>query len=142
MTDASLHDSIFVGAFFTETILRSCNTSKAHFDRGHFRKTHLEGVTFSDCWLDGAYFDEARLVRTDYYEASLSNASFTDSHFERANLRDVDLSQVRNLTWRQLAGAAINDRTCLPCELEPTRSVMVEGFFIRSDGDLMEQAER
>jgi len=77
--------------------------------------------------LSGARVRRTNLSRVDLTRANLSHADLTGANMRGANLaeanltgtilRGADLSEVRNLTRKQLAVAIVDDSTILPAEL-------------------------
>jgi uncharacterized protein YjbI with pentapeptide repeats len=77
--------------------------------------------------LHGAFIRRTDLSGANLADASFSGADCTGVNFRGANfrgtvlkgtiLRGADLTEARNLTWKQLAEAVIDDTTVLPAYL-------------------------
>jgi len=76
--------------------------------------------------LSGARVRQTNLSHANLTRANLSHADLTGANLRGANLagailtgtilRGADLSEVRNLTEEQLAGAVVDDTTILPAK--------------------------
>jgi uncharacterized protein YjbI with pentapeptide repeats len=85
-------------------------------DRGTFRLdlhgAYLRHTDFRNFNLEGA-----NLSGADFTEASFRGANFKNADLKGTILRGADLTDVTNLTGKQLDTAIIDDRTQLPAYL-------------------------
>lgn len=82
--------------------------------------------------LHGAFIRRTDLSRANLANANFAGADCTAVNFRGANLRGTnlkgtilrgaDLTDVRNLTWEQLAEAVIDETTRLPAYLHERRA--------------------
>lgn len=72
----------------------------ANLEGVDLRKANLSSANFSHAFLTNAKLREADLSSTN-----LSNSNLLDAEFQEANLQNADLTEVKNLSWEQLAGA-------------------------------------
>lgn len=64
------------------------------------------------------FFGGANLRRADLRGARLNHANLEEACLDEADLRGTDLTDARNLTLDQLAGAIIDDATILPAYID------------------------
>ena len=58
--------------------------------------------------------ENANLAGADLSEAKLRGVNFNNANLKGTILRGADLREARNLTWKQLSEAVIDDSTRLP----------------------------
>ena len=96
---AELTRSTFNNADLAEAVMM-----RANFARGSFIEANLEGVPFVLSNLSRAVFAKSRLRGADLKDAFTFNTNFSDA----------DLSEVKNLTQKQVDMACGNAATLLP----------------------------
>jgi uncharacterized protein YjbI with pentapeptide repeats len=122
------------GANLTEARLKDASLYRAHAEKTRFAEAHLEGVNclegtfsganFSGAWaqdanffrarMEGANFYGARLEGSNFRAARLGNANFRGAHLDNVNFSEVDLTEVRRFTAKQLSAAWMDESTVLP----------------------------
>jgi uncharacterized protein YjbI with pentapeptide repeats len=86
------------------------------------QEADLHGANLQDADLEGAKLSVADLMSTDLRRANLRNADFwmadmKDANLHGADLQGANLSDVTNLTQKQIDSAITNDSTVLPAGL-------------------------
>jgi len=86
------------------------------------QEADLHGVNLQDAELEGAKLSVADLMRTNLSRANLRNADFwmadmKDANLQGADLQGANLTDVTNLTQRQIDSAITNETTVLPAGL-------------------------
>lgn len=74
----------------------------------------LSGTFLRRTDLNGANLTGANLSRADFTKANFRGADFRDTNLEGTILQGADLTDARNLTRAQLAGAIVDEKTILP----------------------------
>ena len=86
------------------------------------QEADLHGANLQDAELEGARLSVADLMQADLRRANLRNADFwmadmKDTNLLEADLQGANLSDVTNLTQKQIDSAITNDTTILPAGL-------------------------
>lgn len=86
------------------------------------QEADLHGANLQDADLEGAKLSVADLMRANLRRANLRNADFwmadmKDANLQGADLQGANLSDVTNLTQKQIDSAITNDTTVLPAGL-------------------------
>ncbi|MBM3551448.1 MAG: hypothetical protein FJX45_06680 [Alphaproteobacteria bacterium] len=80
-------------------------------------KIDLSGAFIRRTDLSGANLEGANLSRADCTNVNFRGANMRDANLDGAILKGADLTDVRNLTRKQIERAVIDDRTILPSGL-------------------------
>lgn len=75
---------------------------------------NLAGARIRKTDLSFADLSRANLSRADLSHAILRGANLSDAILDGTILVGTDLREVRNLTWKQLRKAVLDDSTMLP----------------------------
>jgi len=86
----------------------------------------MRSANLSGAILVGANLNAADLMKADLTYADLSNADLQSASLTGANLMGADLSQVRNLSAKQLKTAIFSPDTSLPRYLKEEMGGEVE----------------
>jgi uncharacterized protein YjbI with pentapeptide repeats len=86
------------------------------------QEADLHGANLQDAELEDAKLSVADLMQTNLRRANLRNADFwmadmKDTILQGADLQGANLTDVTNLTQKQIDSAIINDTTVLPAGL-------------------------
>jgi len=86
------------------------------------QEADLHDANLQDAELEGANFSVADLMRANLRRANLRNADFwmadlKDANLQGADLQGANLSDVTNLTQKQIDAAITSDATLLPAGL-------------------------
>ena len=86
------------------------------------QEADLHGANLQDADLEGAKLSVADLMRADLRRANLRNADFwmadmKDANLIETNLQGANLTDVTNLTQKQIDSAITNETTVLPAGL-------------------------
>lgn len=114
LRDASLYRVHAERARFAETHLETANCLEGHFGNANFSGVRAQDGNFFRSRLEDVNFFGARLEGCNFRAASLGSANLRGAHIDNANFMEVDLTQVRRLTAKQLSTAWMDDSTVLP----------------------------
>ncbi len=140
----SLWSANLQGANLMGANLQGANLGWAELQRAHLRKANLQGVNLAfanlqnanlwfanlqganlsyanlqdaNLWfanLQGARLFHTNLEGVNLCSANLQGACLTGANLQDTDMRYADLTGAEDLTWKQLKGAKIDDKTKLP----------------------------
>ena len=114
---ATLAGAHLEGANLGEAHLEGATLVEAHLEGASLWGAHLEGASLWGAHLEGANLAGAHLEGATLVEAHLKDASLSNTHLKGAHLEGTDLSQVLNLTQKQLDSAPTYNPYNLPPDL-------------------------